>query len=150
MAISVNELIAAGGLILPGDKVDVIGSCLVDTRINEREVEVTRVGYSLQNLEVLAVAQDVEGEEAVPPQDVLKAQNARNTLSVTRQPEGKPAAKSITLALTPDESEKLILLENHPACSLRLALRAAGDDGKVNSKVVDFNPATSMDAIVKP
>ena len=150
VAITVNELIAAGGLIVPGDKVDVIGSCLVDTKVGDKETQMARVVYSLQYLEVLAVAQDVVGQEAVPPQDLLRAQDAKTMLSVSRQPENKPTAKSITLALTPDESQKLILLENHPACSLRLALRAAGDTGKVTTGVVDFNPGTSMSPIVQP
>jgi hypothetical protein len=53
------------------------------------------------------------------------------------------------LALTPEESEKLILLENHPSCSVRLALRAANDPSRAPAGVVDFNPMESMDAIVK-
>ncbi|MBI4212887.1 MAG: Flp pilus assembly protein CpaB [Chloroflexi bacterium] len=150
LAISVNELIAAGGLILPGDKVDVLGSCVVDVRDQERTMNLARSVYSLQKIEVLAVAQDVMGEEAVGAHNALRAQDASNLLAMPRDPQSKPTAKTVTLALTPDESQKLVLLENHPDCQIRLALRGAGDDSKWAPVVIDFDPFVSMDAIVKP
>jgi Flp pilus assembly protein CpaB len=164
VAISVNELIAAGGLIVPGDRVDVIGSCVVGSQPqvdsnqtgtsgslrNDTGSKLARVAYTLQGLEVLAVAQDVVGEDAFAPQYALRASDARSTLDTTRQPNGQPTAKTITMSLSPDESERLILLENHPDCRLRLALRPAGDKTKATTGVIDFDPVRSMDPILSP
>lgn len=167
VAISVNELIGAGGLIVPGDKVDVIGSCVVaaqpqesasrqdgttrpDTTSRPDQNKLARAVYSLQALEVLAVAQNVVGEEAVAPQNALRAQDARSAMDVARQPLAQPTAKTLTLSLTPEESERLILLESHPSCSLRLALRAAGDQSRASTVVIDFDPMASMEPILKP
>jgi pilus assembly protein CpaB len=163
VAISVNELIAAGGLIVPGDRVDVIGSCVVASQpqydptyqnngINparqDQTSKLARVAYTLQGLEVLAVAQDVVGEDAFAPQQALRASDPRSTLDTARQPNGQPTAKTITMSLSPEESEKLILLENHPDCRLRLALRPAGDRTKAATGVIDFDPMASMDPIL--
>ncbi len=150
VAITINERTAAGGLILPGDKVDVIGSCLVTPAgaSTGKEAQIARTAYTLQNLEVLAVAQDIAGEEAVSPLQTAQANNADNMLSLQRSPSARPVASTVTLSLTPDDSERLILLENHPACTLRLALRSAGDQGKTSSNVVEFNPAASLDPII--
>ena len=159
VAITVNELIAAGGLVLPGDKVDVIGSCLVDAKPPEsasvaspstKTSSVGRAVYALQKVEVLAVAQAIVGDEATGAQNAFRAQDAGSTLSMVRQPEAKPTARTMTLALTPEESERLVLLETYPSCALRLALRAASDDGRAPTSVLDFNPTESMDAIAKP
>jgi Flp pilus assembly protein CpaB len=160
VAIQVNELIAAGGLVAPGDKVDVIGSCVVSSLAPEVEARGTsaasqqsklaRVAYTLQSLEVLAVAQDLVGEEGISPQQALRAQDARTAAEAARQPQGQPTAKTVTLSLTPEESDKLILLENHPDCRLRLALRAAGDQTRAPSDVIDFDPMRSMAPILKP
>lgn len=164
VAMNVNELIAAGGLILPGDKVDVIGSCLVTQRPTDTNApaasappnspapevsQIARVVYSLQKLEVMAVAQDIVGEEALGAQNTLRAQDSRSALDITRQAEIKPGARTVTLALSPEESQKLILLENHPACRIRLALRGAGDSSMVGTGVLDFDPVASMETIVK-
>ncbi len=150
VAIQASELIAAGGLVVPGDAVDVIASCVVDQKIGDQITQLARVVYSLQNLEVLAVAQDIEGQETPSAKDALRAQNPTTMLTVPTESTARPSAKSITLSLTPSESEKLLLLEEHPACLLRLALRAKNDKGSITSGVVDFNPAVSMDPIVKP
>ncbi len=152
VAINVNELIAAGGLVLPGDKVDVIGSCVVPVKgsSQDKESQVARVVYSLQKLEVLAVAQNVVGEEAIAPQNAVRAQNPSSLLSLPRDAQAQPSAKTVTLALTPDQSEKLILLENHPDCRLRLALRAANDSSQASSGVMEFDPVDSMQPIIQP
>ena len=60
------------------------------------------------------------------------------------------AARTVTLSLTPEQSEKLILLENHPDCRLRLALRGANDDSSAASTVLEFDPVSSMQAIIQP
>lgn len=150
VAIQANELIAAGGLVVPGDSVDVVALCVVDSKPGDQSSKIARVAYSLQRLEVLAVAQDIAGQEGAAPKDALRAQNPSSMLAVPTEAQARPAAKSITLSLTPQESEKLLLLEEHPSCSLRLALRAKNDTSTIPSGVLDFNPSLSMDPIVKP
>lgn len=162
VAVSVNELIAAGGLVVPGDKVDVVGSCLVNLRPvdgsqKQEQIErlepaprVTRAAYTLQGLEILAVAQEMVGDEALTPQTAFRAQDARGALDVTRSPAPQPMAKTVTLAVTPEESARLILLENHPDCRLRFALRAAGDQSRATPGILDFDPASSMNPVVRP
>lgn len=167
VAINASELIAAGGLILPGDKVDVIGSCVVPDKPDKADTDTSsaaqvssstpaaqtsraRVVYALQKLEVLAVAQDIVGDQAATLQGALRPQDSVGGLSQTRTADVRPAAKTITLALTPGQSEKLISLETHPSCSVRLALRAADDDSNAPITVLDFNPSGSMDAVVQP
>ncbi len=142
MAINVNERIAAGGLILPGDKVDVIGSCLVIPK--DQNKEIAKSVYSMQNIEVVAVAQEIQGEESASLTNVVQAQNATNTLSSKRQPESKPMAKTVTLSLSPEEAQVLVMYENHPSCEIRLALRPSGDQKPVSTSVAEFDPMASM------
>src|SRR5204863_13801 len=78
----------------------------------------------------------------------VQPKNADGMLSTSARPQAKPIANTITLALTPEESQKLVLLENHASCNLRLALRAAGDQAKVSDAVVEFNPTASMAPII--
>jgi pilus assembly protein CpaB len=150
VSISVNERTAAGGLIVPGDRIDVIATCHVSLAGSgtDKGSEIDRTVYSLQYLEVLAVAQDVEGEDAGSPMQSVQPKNADGMLSTSARPQAKPIANTITLALTPEESQKLVLLENHSSCNLRLALRAAGDQARVSNAVVEFNPTASMAPII--
>jgi Flp pilus assembly protein CpaB len=86
----------------------------------------------------------------VGAQNALRAQDPNSSLSLMRDPQAQPAARTVTLALTPDQSEKLILLENHPDCRLRLALRGANDNSQTTSGVMEFDPSDSMQAIIQP
>lgn len=152
VAINVNETIAAGGLILPGDKVDVIGYCVVEQSVagTDKKGQMSRSFYSLQATEVLAVAQEIEGEEAASPLQPVQTRNAESVMNVTRAPQTKPAAKTITLSLTPEEAQRVVLLENHPSCRLRLALRAAEDKGTSRTAVADFDPSGSLAPVLAP
>ncbi len=152
VAIQVNETIAAGGLIVPGDKVDVLGSCVITPTEKgaDRRVEIARVFYSLVNVEVLAVAQQVEGEEAASPVQAVQSRNAESMMAMPRQPQPKPMAKTATLSLTPEEAQRVVVLEHHPDCDLRLALRAAGDTSSPRSAVAEFDPAISLAPVLAP
>lgn len=145
VAISVNERIAAGGLIVPGDKVDVIGSCIVSPK--DQNKEIARSVYSMQNLEVLAVAQDIQGEESTSAVSAVQSQNSTSTLTGTRKPQAKPMAKTVTLSLSPDEAQTLVMYENHPSCDIRLALRASNDEQSVATSVAEFDPTVSMGVV---
>jgi pilus assembly protein CpaB len=100
MAVKVDEIIGVSGFIVPDDRVDVIVTT-VPPGSNNQENKMSKI--VLQNKRVLSVAQNVE------------------------QKEGKPqVARSITLEVSPEESEKLSLASQEG--QIVLALRATGDD----------------------
>jgi pilus assembly protein CpaB len=102
MAVRVDEIIGVSGFIVPDDRVDVIVTTTPPGN-NSQENKISKI--VLQNKRVLSVAQNVE------------------------QKEGKPQlARSITLEVTPEESEKLSLASQEG--SVVLALRGIGDDAE--------------------
>jgi pilus assembly protein CpaB len=99
MAVKVDEIIGVSGFIVPDDRVDVIVTT-TPPGDNNQENKVSKI--VLQNKRVLSVAQNVE------------------------QKEGKPQlARSITLEVSPEESEKLSLASQDGV--VVLALRGTGD-----------------------
>ncbi|HEY7322811.1 MAG TPA: Flp pilus assembly protein CpaB [Candidatus Binatia bacterium] len=100
MALRVDEIIGVSGFILPDDRVDVIVTTTPPSNKNQDD-KISKI--VLQNKRVLSVAQSVE------------------------QKDGKPqVARSITVEVTPEESEKLSLATQEG--QIVLALRGIGDD----------------------
>jgi pilus assembly protein CpaB len=100
MALRVDEIIGVSGFIVPDDRVDVIVTTTPPGNKNQDD-KVSKI--VLQNKRVLSVAQSVE------------------------QKDGKPQiARSITVEVTPEESEKLSLASQEG--QIVLALRSIGDD----------------------
>ena len=99
LAVRVDEIIGVSGFIVPDDRVDII---LTTTPVGgNQESKISKI--VLQNKRVLSVAQSTE------------------------QKDGKPQlARSITLELTPEESEKLTLASSEG--QIAMALRGLGDD----------------------
>jgi pilus assembly protein CpaB len=105
MAVKVDEIIGVSGFIVPDDRVDVIVTTS-PPGTNSQDNKLSKI--VLQNKRVLSVAQNVE------------------------QKDGKPQlARSITLEVTPEESEKLSLATQEG--QVVLALRATGDDGEAKT-----------------
>jgi len=125
VAVEVTEVIGSGGLIVPGDFVDVIA-------VRSLENNRGRATIVLQNVEVLAVAQSITGEEATTP----KQEGSDTTLGTTA-PKPEPKAKSVTLAVTPQEAQRLVLYDVL-AEDLRLALRGAEDHEIVGAGDIDL------------
>lgn len=100
--------------------------------------------YVVQNVQVLAVSQaltpsetGIEGQTSAPtPTPAASATAAADEES---QPVARPAAKSVTLAVTPEQAQRLLLaaqtVKNEKG-SLRLAMRAPGD-----TTTIDVGPA---------
>jgi len=132
VAVTTSEVIGAGGLVLPGDRVDVIA--VFDAKTMGKDMA-TMV---LQNVEVLAVAQSIQGE--VPAMGtVQRATEALNGESSSQNsamaapktnPKPQPLAKSVTMAVTPEEAQRLFLAEAYG--KIRLALRPDKDGGQVD------------------
>jgi pilus assembly protein CpaB len=138
IAISASDVSNAGGLLLPGDYIDIVA--IYDVEFagragGDRQTAASFVSFTvLQNVQILAIAQNVVDlvPEATPS---ANGQQARNT-------EGKvtPGAATITLALSPQDAEKIYLAEANG--KLRFSLRAYGDG---EQKPVDY--VTKLDLV---
>lgn len=123
LAVSVTEVTGVGGLLLPGDMVDVI------VVLDEGDVGTDKAVTLLQNIEVLAVAQ--EAQEPLPPaQAAADGETAsQETRALGERPEDiepQPNARTVTLAVTPEETQLLALAQEKG--KLVLALRPFGEE----------------------
>ncbi|MDI6858309.1 MAG: Flp pilus assembly protein CpaB [Dehalococcoidia bacterium] len=120
-SISVSEESSVGGLVLPGDLVDVIGI------LEESDVGVDKAVTLIQNVEVLAVAQ--EAQEPIP----AAARTGTATPSAPpdmlgdrpKDVEPNPGARTVTLAVTQEQAQLLALVQARG--ELALTLRSFGD-----------------------
>lgn len=120
MAVKVDEIIGVSGFIVPDDRVDVIVTTTPPGSQNQED-KVSKI--VLQNKRVLSVAQSVE------------------------QKDGKPqVARSITLEVSPEESEKLSLATQEG--QVVLALRSTGDDA--NAKTTGSNKRDLLSVAATP
>jgi pilus assembly protein CpaB len=146
VSVSVNEVLGSGGMIVPGDSVDVVAvldtaptTALGDPKSAAFGVDISAHAqikavsqYILQNVEVLAVAQQLEGEPAPAgaPQKAAQAAGVNNNAQPAKQSNTtQPSAKTATLAVTPEEAQKLVLAEDKG--KIRLVLRARGDNATI-------------------
>lgn len=121
IAVEVNKVIGAGGLLRPGDRVDIIG--VIDVEYTDvttgREFTQTQAFTMAQNVEVLAVEDQllktVRGSGA----------NEANKTTSTNQAEADPEAKVVTLALPPQDAQNLLLADEKGV--IRLSARPPGD-----------------------
>jgi pilus assembly protein CpaB len=106
MAVRVDEIIGVSGFLLPDDRVDVI---VTTTPVGAAAATDKLSKIVLQNMRVLSVAQNVE------------------------QKDGKPQlARSITMEVTPEESEKLSIASQEG--QIVLALRSIGDNSVAQTR----------------
>ncbi|WP_027717652.1 Flp pilus assembly protein CpaB [Desulfovirgula thermocuniculi] len=106
--IAVDEVSGVGGHLRPGDRVDVVGT--VDVPQGGAKVTVTTL--LLQNVAVLAVDRSVEA--------------GGNRGAGARAPQ----AQTVTLEVTPQQAQVLILAAERG--SVRLLLRPAGEEGELS------------------
>jgi pilus assembly protein CpaB len=132
ISIEVSEVVSSGGLVLPGDYVDIIG--VFDVTFGNGDQQTTEDKYFsriiLQNIEVLAVAQTVvdtvpeagttTGTDGETTTTDAGGQRVRNT-----EASPEPKASTVTLSVTPQEAQLLFLAEENGV--LRLAVRPYGD-----------------------
>jgi len=129
VAVTTSEVIGAGGMLLPGDRVDVIA--VFDAKTMGKDM----AAIILQDTEVLAVAQSLEGD--LPDKGITeKAGQALNgkqqaePVAAKTNPKPQPAAKSVTMAVTPEEAQRLFLAESYG--KIRLALRPSQERARVD------------------
>lgn len=109
VAIGINEVVSTGGLLIPGDFVDII------VVFDQQKTNKMSAGIVLQNIEVLAVGQTVDANK--PETDA--SGTARQVAGAIAGP------KSATLAVSLEEAQKLVLAEEFGR--IRLAVRPSKD-----------------------
>lgn len=138
MSIQASQLQNAGGLILPGDYVDIEWICCQD-----KAVAATTL---LRNIQVAAVDQTLISSG---PVDLSTTPTAGGNAPIAAdQAKAEPSAATMTLLLTPTESQQLFLAET--TGKLRAVLRNVGDQDMPNtppSSILDIVPAALLKAL---
>jgi pilus assembly protein CpaB len=131
-SITVSEESGVGGLILPGDLVDVIAILKKDL------VGVDKAVTLMQGIEVLAVAQNAQ--EAIPPQTSATATPDTSGTLGERPSDAKPNpdARTVTLAVTEEQAQLLALAQS--SGTLALSLRSFGDRATVTPPETNLVP----------
>ena len=125
-ALSASEVTAVGGLLLPKNFIDVVAVFKTD------EGDIESIVTVLENIQVLGVAQ--EALEPVPAnlaEDDSTENSGGNTGIVGQRSaelERQPGARSVTLAVTPDQVQLLAGLQTQDNVELWLSLRPLDDD----------------------
>lgn len=139
MSIQASQVISAGGLILPGDWVDVVWTCCKDNAVAAKTI--------LKNVQVAAVAQTFVNSGIVAgstPVAGAPTPSSNNPIA-TDPAKPDPGAVTATLLLTPDESQTLFLAESFG--KLRLDLRGAGDQDLADTQVTLVTQLLPVDAL---
>lgn len=123
MSIQASQVSNVGGLILPGDFVDIIWSCCQGQPVVIKTI--------LHNVQVAAVAQTV-----VNSGPVAGSTPTVGGSSPVATGSGKPIpeAQTVTLLLTPNEAERLFLAEQNG--TLRADLRGVSDQDTTDPGLV--------------
>lgn len=125
VSLEVREVTAVGGLLIPGNRVDVIAVFKikgVPGLADNQHILSTRT--ILQNVEVLSVAQ--EHQEPLP----VEATDTQASGQAPDDVKEQPGAATVTLALGPEEVQQLISAQA-TAVSVWTSLRPAGDTAAV-------------------
>ena len=122
ISITADQVLSAGGLVLPGDYVDVMSIVKGKTPAGD-QVDAYVVRTLLQNLQVVAVAQTL-ADSAAGTGDASSSSSGENSAT---GPSGKANAEATTLTLlvSPEQAEWLFLAEANG--TLRAVVRAYGD-----------------------
>lgn len=145
-----HEAWVAAGLVQPGDRLDVLGITILMTvdPLTGQEKPDFIAGYIAQDVEVLAVAQSLI--KYVPNLDErardAEAGGGGTTLTDTQltgaqpsdeDPEARPGAVSITLALPPDLAAKVALIDaiDDAQGQYRLLPRQKGDETQIDGQL---------------
>lgn len=168
VAVNVSEVVGSGGMIVPGDTVDIV--VVLDTNATTAmgDAKDARFGvdvnthaqiksiaqYALQNVEVLAIAQELEGDTPAPSttQKATQAVSPANNPQPQKQKTAvQPQAHTATLAVSPEDAQKLVLAESKG--QIRLVLRPHGDNSTIkvdDGMLSNLNGAAVLKSELKP
>jgi pilus assembly protein CpaB len=121
ISIAIGEDTAVGGLLLPGDFVDVIAV------FDDNSTGVAKAVTIVQNVEVIAVGQDKQ--EAIPRAAGEEPEGGTYG-EIPDNAEPNPNANSLTLSVTPEQAQIIALAAKE--ASLVATLRARGDTAGVD------------------
>lgn len=136
IAMSIHEVTAVGGLLLPGDKVDIVAA--IREKVSpDADLEFMRVVTFLSDVEVLSVAQEAQEPPAKPKEGEEDSSGDQTTTDsptsgrVPEDPENQPSAGTVTVALDPSQVQTLVAMQE-TAESVWLSLRPFGEEGSTN------------------
>ncbi len=144
MAVSVNEVISVGGLVLPGDHVDILWVPFkgAPSFTLLSDVEVTAVSQSVVDVVPAAPGlQEEQSEEAATGE--TEGQRARAS-----EAEPQPKAITVTLMITSEQTRALFCAEEYArqfGGGIRLAVRSFGDATPAN---IDAPPCPPLDLML--
>lgn len=137
VSVKVSEVTGVGGLLLPGNHVDVIAVFPnAPAGADSSSLQNVKSVTVLQNVEVLAVAQ--EAQEPLPVGEDGTGARGQRPDNAERQPD----ATSATLAVAPQDAQLLALVQETGGV-IWLSLRPAGDQdipSPAESNLVPFFP----------
>ncbi len=135
-AVGVEEVRAVGGLLRPGNRVDVYVS---GTQENDPSIDTDDVAISLlilQDIEVLAVAQ--QAQEPSAQVDSENSSSATTSGQVPDNVDEEPDANSVTLAVTAEQAANLVCAQaNDNEDRVWLSLRGYGEPPAEQKTVFD-------------
>jgi pilus assembly protein CpaB len=136
VTITIDPLSAAGGMVKPGDYVDVIGNFPVPQQVQGKMVAQLATVTLFQNVLVLAV-----GGQFSTPASAASSRGGRGEAPVAA-PVAPQAAQTITFALPPKEAELLLFASEQGI--LKLILRSGLD----NTTTTNL-PVATWDALLQ-
>jgi pilus assembly protein CpaB len=129
-SLKVTEVTAVGGLLSPGDRVDIIGTFKIKDRSLPEGQSIIRTKTVLENVEVLSV-----GPEHLEP---LAATNTTTgdedsgaSGTVPGDVKEQPGATTITLSLDPEQVQVLVSVQQ-TAKTVSASLRPIGDTDRID------------------
>jgi len=138
MSIQASQVLSAGGLILPGDYIDLVWLCCDKTG-----GQTVAAKTLLRNVQVAAVAQSIVNSGPVNSATPGAGTSSDAPVSAGgAQP--TPDAVTVTLLLTPQEAQLVFLAEQTGL--LRADLRGIGDQEAPDSGVTLFTDLIPLDA----
>jgi pilus assembly protein CpaB len=134
VAIEVDEVTAVGGLLLPGDRIDIIRTLKIRGQggLGDNEY-ILRTETLLQNVEVLSVAQEAQDAAAQAPTDGDTTNPSTTSGQLPDDVEEQPNAATITVALDPSQAQVIVGSQDSGAVVRVWAVqRAFGDSQPAN------------------
>jgi pilus assembly protein CpaB len=157
VALAVDEVTSVAGLLVPGDRVDVIG--IFTEEVDEADAaageaqdnEIVRVETILQDIEVLAFAQ--ESLEALPQLnaegEAVQAERAAGSLGARPEDlEANPSARSVTLALSPDQVQMILAVQAKG--EIAVSLRPPAEEGIAELQETNLDDFGFLPPIPRP
>jgi pilus assembly protein CpaB len=123
VGLTISAASAAGGLLLPGDRVDVLAAYTIDVADSEDSISVRTV---LQDVEVLSVAQEAQLPRPARPAEGAQAPTVATSGEIPDDAEIQPDASTVTLSVDPVQAQVLVGVQQS-ATAIWLAQRAASD-----------------------